>query len=1183
MKLFREPLLELGEYERIQENLRDLECPVWIDGCVDAQKTHWMASFSEEYLFKLIITHNEKRVKDIYEDYRFFDKNVYDYPSRDIIFYSADIHGQALVQQRLRVIRKLLDHEPVTVITTMDGLMDSLIPLEKIAQQVIDLREGSIVDRESLAKRLVNLGFERGVQVEGPGQFSIRGGILDFYNLSDDCPYRIEFWDDEIDTIRSFDVDSQRSIERHKSVSIYPASELIFTETKIQKGLQKLKKDVDKSSQVFKKNGDPQGAANLKHFYEEISEAFDFSIGSANLASLIRYFYEDRASFLDYFPEKETLIFLDEPARLSERMAGVPREFEESMKGRLEKGYIVSGQMDILYSEKDLFHKLGKRRCLLLSTIGQHLEHLKPMHKYHLEVHSIQSYQRNFELLVKDLKQWKKNRYRMILVAFSRTRAEHLAKDLREYGMEPVVAESEESTVEPGQLVICHGNLHSGVEYPMIKFVILSESDIFGEGKKRRKKKREYSGQKLNSFMDMNIGDYVVHENHGLGIYKGIEKIEVDKVEKDYIKIEYSGGDNLYILATQLDMIQKYASADAKRPKLNKLGGQEWSRTKHRVRGVVKDLAEDLIKLYAARQSQKGYVFGPDTIWQREFEEAFPYAETEDQLTAIEDTKRDMESSKIMDRLICGDVGYGKTEVAIRAAFKAVQDGKQVAVLVPTTILAQQHYNTFVQRMKEYPVIIRTMSRFRTKTEQAATVKELKKGMVDILIGTHRILSRDVEFKNLGLLIIDEEQRFGVAHKEKIKQLRENIDVLTLSATPIPRTLHMSMIGIRDMSTLSEPPMDRMPIQTYVMEYNDEMVREAIVRETGRGGQVYYVFNRVNGIVEMAAAIQKLVPDVEVAFAHGQMSERELEKVMYRFINGEIDVLVSTTIIETGLDISNVNTMIIHDSDKLGLSQLYQLRGRVGRSNRTAYAFLLYQRNTVLREVAEKRLAAIREFTEFGSGFKIAMRDLEIRGAGNLLGQQQSGHMESVGYDLYCKMLNEAVMKLKGDPVVEDNFETVLDLDIDAFIPSSYIKNEVQKLEIYKRIAGIENEEEYEEMIDELSDRFGELPKSAQNLLDIALLKAQAHEACITQLSCRNGETKIFLYKNAQVCVEKIPELVQRYGARLRFKSAEQPHFILKMKKEEMQNILKCEKSVIKDIKGLLEDEKSTIMDKVEK
>ncbi|MFR1762581.1 transcription-repair coupling factor, partial [Frisingicoccus sp.] len=563
--------------------------------------------------------------------------------------------------------------------------------------------------------------------------------------------------------------------------------------------------------------------------------------------------------------------------------------------------------------------------------------------------------------------------------------------------------------------------------------------------------------------------------------------------------------------------------------------------------------------------------YGPDTIWQREFEEAFPYEETDDQLSAIEATKKDMESKRIMDRLICGDVGYGKTEVAIRAAFKAVQDGKQVALLVPTTILAQQHYNTFVQRMKDYPVVIRTMSRFRTKTEQAETVKELKKGMVDILIGTHRILSKDIEFKNLGLLIVDEEQRFGVAHKEKIKKLRENVDVLTLSATPIPRTLHMSLIGIRDMSTLSEPPMDRMPVQTYVMEYNEEMVREAIAREIGRGGQVYYVFNRVNGIVEMTAAIQKLAPDAEVAFAHGQMSERELEKVMYRFINGEIDVLVSTTIIETGLDISNVNTMIIHDADRLGLSQLYQLRGRVGRSNRTAYAFLLYRRNTVLREVAEKRLAAIREFTEFGSGFKIAMRDLEIRGAGNLLGQQQSGHMESVGYDLYCKMLNEAVLKLKGETVTEDDFETVMDLNLDAYIPASYIKNEIQKLEIYKRIAGISNEEEYDEMVDELSDRFGDLPKSAQNLLDIALLKAQAHEACITQLSCRGDETKIFMYNQAAVCVERIPALIERYGRRLRFKPGETPYFVLKMRKEEQQDLLKCEKNVIKDVKGLLE------------
>lgn len=1178
MRLFREPLFQLNEYECVRKDLEEGRYPVYVEGCVDAQKTHWMASFTEDYPFKLIVTHSEKRVKEIYENYRFFDKNILDYPARDIIFYSADVHGQAMVRQRLAVVQKLLEHEPMTVVTTIDGLMDSLLPPVKLKQQIIRLEEGGTADPSDLVKRLVHMGFERAGQVEGSGQFSVRGGILDVYNLADDCPYRIEFWDDEIDSIRSFDVSSQRSIERHDQISVYPAAEMVFTETRIQKGLAKLKKDVDKGYKAFQKEGKPEAASNLKHLYEETKDAFEYAFGSSNMDSLIHYFYEETATFLDYFPLDETLIVLDEPVRLWEKAEGVVTEFSESMKSRLEKGYIVPGQMEILSSEKDIFYRLNKMHCLMLSTLDQRVSGLTPASKYHLNVQSIQSYNRNFEMLVKDLKRWKKQKYRMILVAFSKTRAEHIAKDLEAYGLTASVAENAERHVEPGQIVICHGNFHGGMEYPLIQFVILSESDIFGELKKRRKRKSEYSGQKLNSFMELNIGDYVVHENHGLGIYKGIERISVDKVEKDYIKIEYSGGDNLYILATQLDVIQKYASADAKRPKLNKLGGQEWNRTKHKVRGAVKDLAEDLIKLYAARQSQEGYAFSPDNLWQREFEEAFPFDETDDQLLAIEATKRDMESRRIMDRLICGDVGYGKTEVAIRAAFKAVQDGKQVALLVPTTILAQQHYNTFLQRMKDYPIIIRAMSRFRTKKEQAETLKDLKKGMVDILIGTHRILSKDVEFKNLGLLIVDEEQRFGVAHKEKIKQLRENVDVLTLSATPIPRTLHMSLIGIRDMSTLSEPPMDRMPIQTYVMEYNEEMVREAIAREVGRGGQVYYVFNRVNGIAEMAAAIQKLVPEAEVAFAHGQMSERELEKVMYRFINGEIDVLVSTTIIETGLDISNVNTMIIHDADRLGLSQLYQLRGRVGRSNRSAYAFLLYRRNVVLREIAEKRLAAIREFTEFGSGFKIAMRDLEIRGAGNLLGQQQSGHMESVGYDLYCKMLNEAVMQLKGEKVDSHDFETVLDLNIDAHIPGTYIKNEVQKLEIYKRIACITNTEEYEDMIEELTDRFGDLPRSAQNLLDIALLKAEAHEAQITQLSCKGDETKIFMYKQADVCVERIPELIERYGRRLRFKVGDNPHFILKMRKEDLQNLLKCEKTVIKDIKGLIDPSKSTII-----
>ena len=640
------------------------------------------------------------------------------------------------------------------------------------------------------------------------------------------------------------------------------------------------------------------------------------------------------------------------------------------------------------------------------------------------------------------------------------------------------------------------------------------------------------------------------------------------------MKISYAGGGNLYIPATQLDLIQKYASADAKKPKLNRLGTQEWTKTKTRVRGAVKEIAKDLVELYAARQREEGFVYGPDTVWQKEFEEMFPFEETEDQMLAIEATKRDMESNKIMDRLICGDVGYGKTEVAIRAAFKAVQENKQVVYLVPTTILAQQHYNTFVQRMKEFPVRVDLMCRFRTPTQQKKTIEDTKKGLVDIIVGTHRVLSDDLKFKDLGLLIIDEEQRFGVQHKEKIKKLKENIDVLTLTATPIPRTLHMSLIGIRDMSVLEEAPMDRIPIQTYVMEYNDEMVREAIQRELSREGQVYYVYNKVKDIEEITDRIQSLVPEASVTYAHGQMSEHQLEKIMYDFINGEIDVLVSTTIIETGLDISNANTMIIHEADKLGLSQLYQLRGRVGRSNRMAYAFMLYKRDKLLKEVAEKRLSAIREFTDLGSGFKIAMRDLEIRGAGNLLGAEQHGHMEAVGYDLYCKMLNEAVKHLKGE-MEEESYTTTIDLNVDAYIPTSYIPNEYQKLDIYKRIASIENEEEMDEMVEELIDRFGDIPKKVQQLLRIASVKAFAHSAYIISIEQKGEEYKFTMYEKAKVCADRIPLLLQQYKGNLNFKVETNPYFIYQKKgrnkREKDENILECVKSVISGIKGLIE------------
>ncbi len=728
--------------------------------------------------------------------------------------------------------------------------------------------------------------------------------------------------------------------------------------------------------------------------------------------------------------------------------------------------------------------------------------------------------------------------------------------------------------MQPGEVMTYYGRVLKGFEYPLLKFLVISESDIFGSQKKKKKKKKVYEGQKINDFSELKVGDYVVHESHGLGIYKGIEKVEVEKVTKDYIKIEYRDGGNLYILATGLDVIQKYASADAGTPKLNKLGTQEWNKTKTKVRSAVNEIAQDLVELYAHRQQKNGYQYGTDTVWQREFEEMFPFEETEDQLNAIADTKADMESTKIMDRLICGDVGYGKTEIAIRAAFKAVQEGKQVAYLVPTTILAQQHYNTFIQRMKDFPVRVDLMSRFRTAAEQKKTVEDLRKGMVDIVIGTHRILSKDVQFKDLGLLIVDEEQRFGVTHKEKIKKMKEDVDVLTLTATPIPRTLHMSLIGIRDMSVLEEGPNDRQPIQTFVCEYNEELVREAIARELAREGQVYYVYNRVAHIADIAASVQSLVPEATVAFAHGQMNERELERIMYDFINGEIDVLVSTTIIETGLDISNVNTMIIHDSDNMGLSQLYQLRGRVGRSNRTAYAFLMYKRDKMLREVAEKRLEAIREFTDLGSGFKIAMRDLEIRGAGNILGARQHGHMQAVGYDLYCKMLNEAVKNIKGISTVE-SFTTSIDLDVDAYIPPSYIVNEIQKLDIYKRIAGIENDRECDDMKEELLDRFGGIPKSVDNLLRIALIRVKAHQLYMSEVKGKNELLQFLMRPDAQIAVENIPQLLDRYKGKLAFDPKGVPVFRYRYKRFDLvekneEFLLTITEQLLSDMQHLL-------------
>ena len=1146
------PLGELAEFPRMKELLAGKKDKISLTGCVDSQKVHMMAGLGDRFKYKVILTFSDLRAREIAEDYQFYDRNVVVYPGKDLIFYQADIHGNQLVKERINVLKRVMEGKPVTVITTFSSLMAPMMPIEILKEYTVDIHKNGSLSEVEIAKRLVAMGYEKTHQVEVPGQFSVRGGIVDIFDLTQENPYRMELWGEEIESIRSFDILSQRSIENLESIRIYPATELILNPEQLREGIKKITADAKKQSEALRKEFLTEEAHRLSRHVKELEEQV-LELGmSVNLESYINYFFEKTGSFIDLFDPEKSCVFLDEPIRIREHSEAVEAEFRESMSHRLEKGYVLEKQADILYGKEEILYKIEKFPSVQIGFMEDKNLLIKTQNRFDIMAKSVASYNHSFELLVKDLKRYRKNGYRVIVMSPSRTRAKRLAEDLREQEMTAVYTEDPFRMVQPSEVLVYYGALKRGFEYPLLKFVVISESDIFGNQKKKAKKKKKYEGTKIKDFTQLQVGDYVVHETHGLGIYQGIEKVEVEKIVKDYIKIEYRDGGNLYILATGLDLIQKYASADAKKPKLNKLGSKEWSKTKSKVKGAVNEVAKELVELYAIRQKKQGFPFGKDTVWQQEFEEMFVYDETEDQLQAIAETKADMESNRIMDRLICGDVGYGKTEIAIRAAFKAVQDGKQVAFLVPTTILAQQHYNNFVQRMKEFPVRIDLMSRFRTPTQQKNTITDLKKGLVDIVIGTHRILSKDLEFKDLGLLIIDEEQRFGVTHKEKIKQMKDDVDVLTLTATPIPRTLHMSLIGIRDMSVLEEAPGERLPIQTYVCEYNEEMVREAIVRELSRGGQVYYVYNRVNTIGDMAAFIQNLVPEANVTYAHGQMKEQELERIMYDFINGEIDVLVSTTIIETGLDISNANTMIIHDSDQMGLSQLYQLRGRVGRSNRVAYAFFMYQKDKVLKEVAEKRLQAIREFTDLGSGFRIAMKDLEIRGAGNLLGKKQHGHMEAVGYDLYCKMLNEAVKNLKGIPTTLEDFNTLVDLDVDAFIPPSYIVNEVQKLDIYKRIASIENLAESEEMRGELLDRFGAVPKSVENLLRISLIRVQAHETYITEIKGKNERIHIYMKPDANIDPGKIPQLLAAFPKKLNFVAKGNPYFVYKYKKLDL-------------------------------
>jgi len=1191
LNTFFDPVNNTAAVEQLNKELgKDGGRTVLISGCIDTQKVHISSAIASGYKYMLIVTSDEAKARKMCDDASFFNKEAIYYPAKDAIFYSADVHGNQITGERLRCISRIINHSStgegvLTVVTTMDGIADRLIPVERFKEAVITLDYSSEIDTERLAKKLVSMGFVRTGMVENKGEFAIRGGIIDIFSYTDEAPVRIELWDTEVDSIRMFDVESQRSIERLQSYSIFPATEYIFTEDELKNGLYNIKKECDRQLECFdygkRKRTKEQIEAgnNLNKLVADVERTGNYEKFTDTIVA-------DTVGLAEYFPEENTLVVLDEPNRLKECNELTLYEYNESMKNRLAAGYVLPSQTNKVKAMNEIIGDLRNNKKLILTTLDYKPEGFEIDYSMYITARSISSYNNSFEYLAKDLEKYKKNGYTTILVCSSRTRALRIVDDLGKLGIASFYSEDFNKDYGSGLIIVTYGSLHKGFEYPVLSFVVIAENDIFSARKMKKLKKKKHDGKNIASFNELNIGDYVVHESHGLGVYKGIEKIQVEGVEKDYIKIAYANNGNLYVLATQLDRLQKYANQDTeKKPKLNSLGGVEWKKTKAKVTGAVEEVAKELVRLYAIRQKVEGYRFSQDTVWQKEFEEMFPYEETDDQLNAIEDTKKDMESGRVMDRLICGDVGYGKTEVAIRAAFKAVQDGKQVAYLVPTTVLASQHFSTFEERMKGFPVNVGQLSSFRTSAQNKKTIEGLKNGTIDVVIGTHRVLSKDVQFKDLGLLIIDEEQRFGVAHKEKIKELKNNIDVLTLSATPIPRTLHMSLVGIRDMSVLEEPPVDRHPIQTFVTEHNDEMIREAVTRELARNGQVYYVYNKVRDIEERAEYIQNLVPDAVVAYAHGQMDKRMLEKIMYEFVNGEIDVLVSTTIIETGMDIPNCNTMIIENADQFGLSQLYQLRGRVGRSTRTSYAFLMYKRDKMISEVAEKRLSAIKEFSDLGSGFKIAMKDLEIRGAGNVLGKSQHGHMAAVGYDLYCKMLNQAVNNLKGIKN-EYSFETTVDLEVDAYIPASYIKSEYQKLDIYKRIAALETREELSDMKDELSDRYGSIPSCASNLLMVALIKSKAHKIGIMEIKgetaanpaggASNWRTVMNIYPKADIDSDAIPKLLESFGGALDFKVNGVPYFIWTVTKRKFTSQKEYLNGLL-DMMDIMEDAISTL------
>lgn len=1129
----------LEENKKFQELTKQINKtgPIAISGLVDVEKLHVLAGiFNETKRPMVLVTYNEIQARKLYQDLKKLIKQTYFFPKKEITSYDYVAQSKEIEYKRIDVLNKMYlakqQKEPIIIVTTIEAVMQKMIAKDTLYQNVIDFKVGKTYLLDGIKEKLVGLGYERSDLIENKGQFSIRGGIVDV-GLSEKIGVRIEFWGDEVDSIRFFQISSQRSTEMLKEITIFPAHELI----------------VQDLSEAVK---------NIQEKYPEEIEDIELIKNGDYISKINKYFnefYENQASFLDYMSD-EYLLLLDEKSKINQRKTNIIEDNNKLIESLVEKEKFVPEAIENISKFE---YNFEEKQIIYL----EQNDSIKNIQKYYFETREINFYNLQLDLLLADIVTYQKNKKKVVLLAGNEISAKKLCDILKENQIN-YKYEREAENVKPGEIIVTIGGFSSGFENYDLNLIVISLQNNFEEPVKRKKKlSSTFKDSEKIVFADLKPGDIVVHQTHGIGQFIGVNTITADGVTKDYIKIKYRNDDILYVPTNSLDSVRKYiGGGDNSSPRLNKLGGKEWSATTSKVKKNLEAVAKDLIELYAKRQKIKGFSFSPDTPWQKQFEDSFPYTETDDQLRCIQDVKKDMEKPQPMDRLLCGDVGYGKTEVAIRAAFKAVMDQKQVAYLVPTTILANQQYEEFKTRMQEFAINVELLNRFKTKKEQDEIIKKLKLGEVDVVVGTHRLLSEDVNFKDLGLLIIDEEHRFGVKDKEKIKKLRTNIDVLTMTATPIPRTLHMSIVGVRDMSVIYEPPHNRKPVQTYVLEYDQEVITEAITKEIERDGQVFYLFNQVEGIEKKANEISMLVPEAKVGFAHGKMSGRELEEIMESFINQEINVLVCTTILESGIDIPNANTIIVENADRLGLAQLYQIRGRVGRSDKQAYAYVTYKRDKLLSEVADKRLKAIKEFTEFGSGFKIAMRDLEIRGAGSMLGEMQHGHMEQVGYDTYCKLLDEVIKEMQGIEVVEEQ-DVQIDLAVSSYIPDNFIENSSQKIEIYQNIALCRTEEELQNVIDEVIDRYGRLPKELENLIDIARIKQLARKANILKIAQRENGI-VFYFVKEKIKPEMVNTLITKYPMLVKFSNAVEPYVTLRIKENE--NIIEKAKEFLNTI-----------------